>query len=158
LYVYGRKQSNPQIQDRTKISEAQMRNLRDTELASYGTAIAELASVYAEGLASYGITSEKITDLQTKSQAYSSAIGEKESSIADRKGARESMNALFDKVDELLEEEIDRFMELLRPMDTEFYNTYHAARVVKDTGARHTQNGDGVAVEQTQTTNNISSN
>ena len=50
---------------------------------------------------------------------------------------RTSMNDLFDTVDEMLTEEFDRFMELLRPTETEFYNTYFAARVVKETGVRH---------------------
>jgi hypothetical protein len=45
--------------------------------------------------------------------------------------------ALFYTVDELLSEEFDRYMELLRPTETEFYNSYFAARVVKETGVRH---------------------
>ena len=52
--------------------------------------------------------------------AYTSAIGISESSVADRKGARESMGGLFDKMEELLNEEFDSYLELLCPTETEF--------------------------------------
>ena len=60
--------------------------------------------------------------------------------MADRIGARGTMADLFDKVAELLNEEFDRYMELLRSTETEFYNKYFAARVVKDIGVRHKAN------------------
>lgn len=56
---------------------------------------------------------------------------------ANRKGARGTMNDLFDKTDELIYEELDRFMEMMRPTETELYNKYFSARVVKDLGIRH---------------------
>ena len=59
------------------------------------------------------------------------------------------MNYLFYTVDELLAEEFDRYMELLRPTETEFYNTYFAARIVKDTGKRHRTNGDAEGAAKT---------
>jgi hypothetical protein len=88
-------------------------------------------------LTAVGITAEKIVDLRTKDEAYSSAIGAKESSIADRKGARESMNELFAKADELIHAELDLYMEMVRPVDPELYHKYFAARIVKDMGVRH---------------------
>ncbi len=85
----------------------------------------------------YGITAAVIDELKARTAAYNTAPGQKESSIAERKGVRGSMNDLFYTVDELLTEEFDRYMELLRPTETEFYNKYFAARVVNDTGIRH---------------------
>ena len=137
LYVYGRKQNNPEIKERVDISESKLRKMRDTELAAYGVAIADLATVSSRGLAGYGITEDKIDSLRAKAQAYNTAIGVKESSVADRKGARGTMSDLFVKADDILNEELDRFMELLRPTETELYNKYFSARVVKDTGVRH---------------------
>ena len=137
LYMVGRKQSNAEIKERVDISESRLRKMRDTELAAYGAAIADLATTHSRGVAAYGITDEKIAALRSKAQAYSTAIGVKESSVADRKGARGTMSELFDQADDILNEELDRFMELLRPAETELYNKYFSARVVKDTGVRH---------------------
>lgn len=137
LFLFGRKQNNAEIKERVDISESKLRKMRDTELAAYGIAIADLAAANARGIAGYGYTEEKINSLRSKAQNYSTSIGVKESSVADRKGARGTMSDLFDKADEILNEDLDRFMEILRPTETEFYNKYFAARVVKDTGVRH---------------------
>ena len=137
LYIFARKQDNTEIKERANITEAKLRAMRDTELASYGESIADLANTNASALALMGITAEMIADLKGKAQAYTAAIGARESSVAERKGARGSMNELFDKADELLNEDFDRYFELLRPTDTELYNKYFSARVVKDMGMRH---------------------
>lgn len=141
LYMYGRKQNNAELTERTKITEAKLRAMRDTELATYGGIISDLATAHSPGIQPFGITVERMADLKNKATAYSNAIGARESSIADRKGARGTMEELFDKADEILNEELDNFMELLYPKDTELYNKYFAARVVKDTGVRHRENG-----------------
>jgi len=147
LYIFGRKQNNAEIKERANVTEAKLRAMRDTELASFGNAIAELSTANVQGVVPFGITAEKIAELKTKADAYSAAIGARESSVADRKGARGSMSDLFDKADELLNEEFDRYMELLRPTETELYNKYFSARVVKDMGVRHKANGETPAPE-----------
>jgi hypothetical protein len=48
-------------------------------------------------------------------------------------------------VDELLNEKIDRYMELRRSSDMEFYNKYFAACVIKDMGVRHKANAPASA-------------
>lgn len=140
LYVYGRKQNSEEIRGRVSATEARLHTMRDTELASYGNSIVELATANAAGIGPMGITADKIADLKTKADAYTTAIGAKESSVADRKGARGTLDDLFNQIDELLNEEFDRYMELLRSSDTEFYNKYFAARVIKDMGVRHKAN------------------
>ncbi|MDD8018847.1 MAG: hypothetical protein PHP42_10780 [Bacteroidota bacterium] len=149
VYLHGRKQNNAEIKEKAHMTESRLRSMRDTELAAFGGVIADLATANAEGVAAFGITAEKVTELIAKAQAYSTAIGVRESSVAERKGARGSMSDLFDKADELLSEEIDRFMEMLRANETEFYNMYFSVRVVKDTGARHRTNGDPVPAPAT---------
>ena len=140
LYVYARKQNIPEIKGRVGITEAHLHTIRDTELASFGDAVVDLATANAAGIAPMGITADKIADLKTKADAYNAAIGAKESSVASRKGARGTLDDLFNHADELLNEELDRYMELLRSADTEFYNKYFAARVIKDIGVRHKAN------------------
>lgn len=137
LYLFGRKESSNKIMERASTTESRLRNLRDSELATYGSAMAEMAAENAQGISAIGISTEKIEELKSKAEAYTSSIGARESSIADRKGARETMNGLFGKADELINEEIDHYIELIRPSETEFYNKYYAARVIKDIGIRH---------------------
>jgi hypothetical protein len=137
IYILGRKLKDVELQQRVNISETKLRRMRDTELASFGTAVYDLARSHAEPLAGMGLTAEKIADLRAKVETFSASIGAREVSVVDRKGARGSMNELFDKADELIHEELDHYMQLLRSTETEFYNKYFAACVVKDTGVRH---------------------
>lgn len=142
LNLLSQVQKNAELQSLTNVSEYRLRQKRDTDLAQYCVSVGELASTYEADLAQYGISQGKITDMNAKAAAYTAAIGLRESSVADRKGTRGSLNELFDKTDWMLNERIDRLMELVRPSEPEFYNKYFAARVVKDTGIRHRNNGE----------------
>ncbi len=142
LHVFARKERNAELQALTNVTEYKLRRKRDTDLVQFCTALAEQARAHMAGLAPYGITTAVIDDLAIRTAGYNTAIGQRESSVAERKGVRGSMNELFDVVDEMLSEEFDRYMELLRPTETEFYNKYFAARVVKDSGIRHRAAGD----------------
>jgi hypothetical protein len=137
LYVLGRTQNNMEIRGRTNISETKLHGMRDTELATFSAALADLATENAPALEPLGFDAEKLAALKTKVETYGVSIGAQEVGVTDRKGARTTMNELFDEVDELLHEEVDRLMEVLRPLEAELCNKYFSARVVKDLGIRH---------------------
>lgn len=137
LYSYGRKTKNTEVQEIANTTESRLRKLRDTELASRATSIHTQAAAHAADLADYGVTATMITDLQAKIADYSAAIGDRESGVADRVGATAALSDLFDQTDDVLTEDLDRLMELVRESQTDFYNKYFAARVIKDIGFRH---------------------
>lgn len=137
LFVYARKQNKNELKEKARITETILRRLRDTELASKGDLIASLATEQIANLTPAGITDTMIADLKAKVQAYRNAIDARESGVAERMGARTSMEDLFDKVDGILEEEIDTAMEAIRANKTQLYNEYFSLRVIKDMGIRH---------------------
>ncbi len=137
LYLYGADQNNPEIKERVDITESSLRKMRDTELGLYGTEIADMAEAHSKNAEPFGLTPEKITEIKAKAKAYSDSIGSRESSVSGRIGSHSSMNSLFGRADVLLNEDMDRYMEQFRPLDTEFYDKYFAARVIKDIGVRH---------------------
>ncbi len=137
LFVIGKRSKNEELKELGDVSESRLAYMRDTELVKYGKTIAERAATISAELTANGITAAMVADLAAKAEGYNTAIGAKESSIVDRKGARGTLADLFNEVDELLTDEVDRFMELLRNKEPEFYNKYFAARVVKETGVRH---------------------
>ncbi|MBN2402296.1 MAG: hypothetical protein JXN64_07830 [Spirochaetes bacterium] len=146
LYIFGRKQKKTEISERADISESGLRKMRDTELGLFGKDIAELAGTVAADLAFAGITGEKIESLSAKAAVYADSIGARESGVAKRIGSREEMKDLFRRADELLNHEIDRYMEILRPSHGEFYMKYSSARSIKDIGVRHKKEEAAAAV------------
>ncbi len=145
LYIYARRQGNVELQAKCDLPEYKLRQKRDTDLAQYAKQVSELAQANAEGVAAFNVSATMLTDLAAKVEAYTLAIGQRESSVVERKGARGSLNDLFSKAEEILDEEFDKLMENLRFSESELYNKYHAARVVKETGTRH-RNGNGETV------------
>jgi hypothetical protein len=137
LFVYAKRKGNAELMEKTRMTENGLRKLRDTELAGRAETIAALAGENAAYLAPAKITEDTIADLKIQVDAYRKALGDREKSVAERKGARMTLEDQFDRMDDLLEEEIDPEMELIRASNTEFYNKYFALRVVKDTGIRH---------------------
>lgn len=137
VFIYAKKKNDVELKEKVKVTESGLRQMRDTELANRGEDIAALAEEVLANLAPSNITADSIAALKAKAQAYRTSIGARESGVAGRMGARTSMEDLFTKADEILEEEIDPAMELIRATKTQFYNEYFTLRVVKDTGVRH---------------------
>jgi hypothetical protein len=137
LYIFAKKQNDVELMEKVRITESGLRKYRDTDLANRAATIATFAESNNKNLVSAGITDAMITALNDKAQEYLTAVGARESSVAERMGARTSMEDLFYSIDDMLEEEIDPAMELIRGTNTQFYNGYFALRVVKDTGVRH---------------------
>ncbi|MCL5268385.1 MAG: hypothetical protein M1469_09820 [Bacteroidetes bacterium] len=136
LKVLAKRKSNPELAEIVDVTETSLRRMRDTELVTRARTIHTEAGKLTADLVQFGATSEKLADLGVKIDAYEKSIGGRESSVAQRMGARQAMIDLFGKVDDDLEE-IDNLMELLRAKYPDFYNEYQAARTVKDTGVRH---------------------
>jgi hypothetical protein len=137
LFLFAGKTKNIELQTKVTISVTQLRRMRDTELALFGSTISDIAAANSAGIAEFGITAEKIAALRAKAEAYSAAIGGQERGGAERKVANMNLGELFTSADDLLNNKVDHFMELLPDAGKEFYDKYFLLRVVKDTGVRH---------------------
>jgi hypothetical protein len=137
LFVLGGAQKDLELKEKANVSESALRKMRDTELVGKASLLLSLANQRAKALGGYGISPEMLTDLEGKISSFSASIGQRESSVAERVGARANLLELFDVADRTLTEELDRMMELVRGSQTQFYNEYFAARVIKDLGTRH---------------------
>ena len=145
LFVHAGAQKDLPLREKASVSETSLRRLRDTELASKASSMLSLANERATALGTYGITPAMLNDLQVKITTFSGAIGERESGVAERVGARVNLFELFDVADKTLSEELDPLMELVRGSQRQFYNEYFAARVIKDLGTRHRPAQEGTA-------------
>jgi hypothetical protein len=137
LFVHAGVKNDPELKQKADVSEWALRRMRDTELVAKASSLLKTANQYASGLGDFGVTPAMLTECQKKVDTYSTSIGQRESSAAERVGARTNLLELFDVADKTLTEELDRLMELVRGSQTQFYNEYFAARVIKDLGTRH---------------------
>lgn len=132
LYVFARRSKNDPLKAITKITPSSLKKMRDSDLLQQAKTIHENAAAHQANLPEFGIEQEDIESLKQKIDVFEKALGSKETRVAESKAAREELKELFDEADELLYEELDSMIELVKNTDAEFYNKYQAARVIKD--------------------------
>ena len=137
VFIFARKTNDLQLKEKANVLESSLTRMRDTDLATKGDAVLILVQQYTTQLVAFGVTAEEITDLEAKINSYRDALGKSASSVSERKGARETLESLIKQADEVLAEEIDRFMERIRAAEPELYAAYCDARYIRKTGVRH---------------------
>ena len=137
LVAYARKIGNTQLKEKARVSESYLRRVRSNEQVNIAKLTYDLALANAEGLVEFSVTPTMLADFKSRIAAYEAAIEDLGTGLAARVGARTALGDLFIQADDLLKEEVDSLMELLRLKEPELYNDYHAARVIKDIGIRH---------------------
>jgi hypothetical protein len=134
LYTLGRSANNEAIKAISKLSISDIGHLRENELVQYCSRILTLAQANAQALVPYTITAEMITALGQSIETFRHTADSKDTRFAGSKAAREVLFNLFAQTDELLREDIDTMVELLKNNNSDFYNQYNAARTIKDVG------------------------
>lgn len=132
LYVYARKTKDEHLKVLCKFSVSQLKKMRDTELLQKAKNLLVSVNAHLEDVAAYGIAAEVVTELERKIKDYDTTLSNKDSKAAESKTARASLTQQFQDVDEILKEDLDTLMELMKQRNREFHNQYKAARVIKD--------------------------
>lgn len=137
LYAYSVKGKNEELKTLTKDSESSLRKMPDPELLKKTQLIIAEAEKLKTELADYKITEEVITELKSKTSLYAEALDGKDTSFANRSALRIALTQKFDEADEIITEELDQLIELVRKSHPLFYDQYQAARTIKDLGGAH---------------------
>lgn len=139
LYIYAVRNKNEELKTDSKTNQSELDRLRDTELANKSNQIITKAESMLTELAGYGITQEFIDNAKAVLSSYETSISKQQEKYAERSMNREAFTNLFVKVDSTLNDELDSFMEMFSDTQTNFYNQYKSARVIKDLGTRTTE-------------------
>jgi len=132
LLAWSVDNDNPEVQAISNLTRSYLKKIRDNELDLKGKQIYNLAQQHIDNSSNYGINAESLTELQQLSDTYHMALGEQESSMANRVSAGASMATLFQEADEILKLRLDSLMETVKPNNQDLYDAYNAARVIKD--------------------------
>lgn len=120
----------------SNVTKTVLVKLRENDLVIKALAIKDALTANAALLADYLITPEKITNLANSITDFQNAADTKDTGFVNRVAAREKLDKLFDEADDLLLDQMDGMMEVFKNTDTDFYNAYFSARVIKDLGTR----------------------
>jgi hypothetical protein len=141
LYSLGVKTGNQAIKELTNYSEWDLKKMRDPAFVTKAQSIKDEAAKQLTGLALYNITAETLTELQAKIDAFNSGIENQGTGVTSRSAYKKKLHTLFDALDDVLVEELDELIELVKKHDKLLYDQYDAARGIKDLGGRKKGSG-----------------
>ncbi|NLD92632.1 MAG: hypothetical protein GX639_08185 [Fibrobacter sp.] len=130
----GKHNGNENIEGISKMSFSDICRLRENELVQYCTAIHTFAETSADELAQYSITQNQISALGQSINGYHHYANSNDTAFPGDFAPREILSNLFADTDDLLREDIDTMVEFLKKNNINFYNQYHAARTIKNSG------------------------
>ena len=140
LYALGRKTGNEQLKASCGVSISDITKMRETDIEQHCSRIADLAQESTTDLAVYGINAAEIKAFRKALETYRQQADSKHSKTAESKAARKSLYEAFCAADEILREDIDSLIELVKAGNADFYNQYKAARTIRDLGGHITKN------------------
>lgn len=142
LLSIGKSENNPQIISVTSFPESSLSNMMEGKLITTSKNVLALAKANAEKLVNYGIVEADITDLDNEIKKFATVQTLPRTLVVDRKAAKLSLDDAVAQAKEMLTDQIDLQMEVLRKREPDFYNAFLAARKVVDTGIRHKKKED----------------
>jgi hypothetical protein len=139
LFVHARKTDNGNLKALSQVTRSGLQQLRDPELLQKAKSILENFRDNLEELKKSGMTDQSLTDLEGVVKNYEDAVNKKDSKQAEGKASRKDLKDLFSEVDDILKNDLDRLIEMVRTDNADFYNRYKAARSIKDLGQPRTK-------------------
>lgn len=131
-YVYSRKIKDAELMAKMRLTESDIRQMKDIDITKFAKSISETVASLLPELDTYGITQEDIDELNTNTDIYDKSLSNQGTGFTDRSALRLELTRLFNKADELLNEELDFLMNKLEDKEPAFFNAYSSARVIKD--------------------------
>lgn len=145
IFALGRKTGNEQYKSAGNQAISDLKNMREADVVNHCSKIAEIAGACAAELAVFDVTAGDIEAFNKALETYRQKVTEKEVKTAESKAARKSLRESFKKADDILSNDIDTLMELVKTGSPAFYRLYRAARTIRDIGGGHvSKNGKPV--------------
>lgn len=118
--------------NKLKLSPSEIGRLKDLEMNALVALILTLLEKYATELADYGITTEQGTELATSFDDFNELIGKPRAILNNKYTAMSMLEQVFDEVNALLNNKMDKIITMFKYSHIEFYEGYKRSRVIVD--------------------------
>jgi len=146
---YASVNKNRKLFGKVKMTQTDLSRARDNELPGMSSRVHQAANDNNAALVAYGVTAGMITDLSAAIDDFVKDIGAPRAALTDTSAATKELVPVYEDTNKLLEEQLDKGMELFRLPAGNFYTQYGKARSIVNspTGKRslevHFSNHDG---------------
>ncbi len=128
---------NHEMLSAVKFSRSQLLHRRDVNLGQECQNILTTATEHSDALAEYGISPEKLQDLEAKIGAYNGALTKPRDNRVEVTAATEQLAKEVDAADFILAEKLDGLMEQFKASEPNFFAEYNASRNIIDRPGGH---------------------
>lgn len=128
IYAYAAFSKNNTLAQEVDTNYSKLAKTRDDSLTPRCQAIHDKAQSLRSELADYNVSSQTLTDLQTAINNYQTATPKQRTAVTDRKVQNKQLTAVFKKIDELLNNRMDKLVATLSPTHPEFVDKYESDR------------------------------
>lgn len=132
VFAYASVTENSTLQALVNYSKTALAQSRDTLLIDKLQVIYEAANDNVADLANYGITAADITAFEASVNSYADQVQNPRVAIGDGAAATDRLVEMFDLLDDILKNQMDKLMEVLKATNDEFYVKYKKARIIVD--------------------------
>lgn len=132
LQAYAGLNNNAQLLGKTKLTRTDILNARETDVEKLVQPVIDEARKYLTELADYMVTEDMITETETTLDDFKSMIGLPRTIRNRAFAAMTLMEELFDELNDLAKNKLDKLMIRFAESDSEFYSEYNRARTIVD--------------------------
>jgi hypothetical protein len=137
LYVLSRKIKDENLKAVADQSITDLRKMRTNDMLSRAKILLQKTNEFIDKLkVMYPGIDEDIKKFAEVIDNYEKALGSKENKNQEGHLARKNLELAFSEIDEIVNEDIDNLMEIVKGKDPDFYNQYQDARTIRDLGSR----------------------
>ncbi len=149
VYAMATRTGNKGLQADMNYTLSDLQLMRDSKLVALSANVIGIIRENATALKDYSVTEESATMLDSLCSRFSSGSSAPRVAISERKAANESLDDLFGKADDILQNVIDKLMVPYKTSKPDFYSAYKSARKIVNYGTRH-EKEDAKKVEEVE--------
>lgn len=132
VFAYAAASDNEILKQEMNLSVTTLARTRDEALVPRCQMIHAKAAANLTALGEYGIKSDQLDALQTAIDRYSATTANPRVALSNRKTVNVNLAAIFKENDAILNNQMDKIIEIYRPAHPDFVNTYFEARIIVD--------------------------
>ena len=130
IQKYAVESKNKELNIKVNYTKSDLELSRDSILKDICQSIYNLANENIEQLKSYGLEKEQLSAYETLINEFDTLATDPLEPARKKHSERNSLSALMEEIDELIDDSLDKLMTVFTATHTDFYEIYRSARLL----------------------------